>query len=82
MLNSPKTVESAADNTSAAPTWMIVVASEDNGAPGSWRWNVKRRRGARWSTVVESDQAYLDHDEAQEARAFVSAERIWDRRGP
>ena len=61
---------------------MVVVVSEFNGEPGSWRWNVKRCRSARWETLANSSAAYRDHDEARRpAQAFVSAERIWDRSG-
>ena len=59
--------------------WMAVVISEQNGEPGSWRWNVKRHRSTRWETIATSDGTYLDHDAAQQAaQAFMSAERIWD----
>ena len=59
---------------------MAVVVSENNGAPGSWRWNVKRRRGARWEIIASGDRDYLEHRDAMEAaQAFMSAERIWDR---
>ena len=59
--------------------WMVVVGSGDNGAPGSWHWNVKRRRGNHLETVAGSDQTYLEHDDAlRAARAFMAAEQIWD----
>ena len=59
---------------------MAVVVNENNGAPGHWRWNVKRRRGTRWDTIASSDRTYLDEDAAlQAAQAFATAERIWDR---
>ena len=59
--------------------WMAVIVSDDNGAPGSWRWNVKQRRGARWETIAKSDRGYLEHRDAMAAaQAFMSAERIWD----
>ena len=52
------------------------------GAPGSWRWSVKRRRGTRLETVATSDRAYPRHQDApQAAEAFVSAEKTWDRAG-
>ena len=53
------------------------MINESNGAPGAWRWNVKRFGSAGWETVASSDRAYFDHDEAKEAaQAFVSAETI------
>ena len=59
--------------------WLAVVVNDNNGAPGSWRWNVKRRRGARLETVATSDQTYLEHDDAlRAAQAFMAAEQIWD----
>lgn len=30
-----------------------------DGAPGAWRWNVKRRGGTRWETIANSDETYL-----------------------
>ena len=64
---------------SPAVEWMVVVISENNGAPGSWRWNVKRRIGTRLETVAASGQTYLAHDDALLAgQRFLSAEQIWD----
>ena len=42
------------DDSNLAVDWMAVVVSDDNGAPGSWRWSVKRRRGDRLETVATS----------------------------
>ncbi len=59
---------------------MAVVVSDDNGAPGSWRWSVKRRCGDRLETVATSDETYQEHDDALvAARAFMSAEQTWER---
>ena len=67
------------DSGDAGAGWMVVV-SDENGAPGSWRWNVKRRRGASLETVAGSDQTYLKHADARRAaQAFMSAEQIWNR---
>ena len=53
--------------------WMVVAASDANGAPGSWRWNVKRHRQDRWETVVSSDRACLScGDAVQAAEDFMS----------
>ena len=63
--------------------WMVVAVSDANGAPGSWRWNVKRHRQNRWETIVSSDRAYLSRGDAvQAAEDFMSAERTWDRSDP
>ena len=73
------TVGAVDTDESPAVEWMVVVISENNGAPGSWRWNVKRHSGTRLETIATSDQTYLAHDDALLAgQGFMSAEQIWN----
>ena len=68
------------DSGDAGVGWMVVVGSDDNGAPGSWRWNVKRCRGTSLENVASSDRTYVEHADAlRAAQAFMAAEQIWNR---
>ena len=64
---------------SPAVEWMVVVVSENNGEPGPWRWNVKRRSGTKLETIASSGRSYRERDDAlRAAQEFMSAEQIWD----
>ena len=54
---------------------MAVVVNDS--AAGSWRWNVKHRRGNHLETVTGSDQTYLRHNDALKAtQTYMAAEQI------
>ena len=57
-----------------------MVVTDNDSAAGSWRWNVKHRRGNHLETVAGSDQTYLEHNDAPKAaQTPLAAEQIWDR---